>query len=134
MIWAVARIDPFFVRPLEKIHQKWARGWFRAGNRKEMRENAREVFREHYEMIKRVTPRERLLVFKLSEGWGPLCEFLGKPVPDVEFPRVNDTDAMTEKIRLVAWRGVKNGALRAVPFLGPALVLAVAWWYVRVAK
>jgi hypothetical protein len=126
VIWAVARIDPFFVRPLEKIHQHWARGWFRADSREEMRGNARGVFREHYEMV---TPKERLLVFKLSEGWGPLCEFLGKEVPDVEFLRVNDTDAMTEKMRLVAWRGVKDSARRAVTFLGPVLILGIAWWH-----
>jgi len=93
-----------------------------------MQRNAREIFRAHYQMVKRVKPKERLLVFKLSNGWGSLCEFLGKEVPDVKFPRVNDTDAMTEKIRLVAWRGVKNTTRRAVNFLGIVLVLGIAWW------
>jgi len=27
---------------------------------------------------------------KLGVGWGPLCEFLGKPVPDVACPKVNE--------------------------------------------
>jgi hypothetical protein len=35
-------------------------------------------------------PAERLLVFKVDEGWAPLCAFLGVPVPDEPFPNVND--------------------------------------------
>jgi hypothetical protein len=37
-------------------------------------------------------PAERLLVFEASQGWAPLCEFLGQPVPTTEFPRVNTTE------------------------------------------
>lgn len=32
---------------------------------------------------------ERLLVFDVAEGWGPLCAFLGVPVPDEPFPHRN---------------------------------------------
>ena len=32
---------------------------------------------------------ERLLMFHPREGWEPLCTFLGVPVPDLPFPRVN---------------------------------------------
>lgn len=35
---------------------------------------------------------ERLLVFTVKDGWEPLCEFLGVPVPDTEFPRANDAE------------------------------------------
>ena len=34
-------------------------------------------------------PKERLLVYDLKEGWGPLCEFLEVPVPDKPFPHKN---------------------------------------------
>jgi hypothetical protein len=37
-------------------------------------------------------PPERLLVFSPKEGWAPLCSFLGVPVPDGSFPRVNSRD------------------------------------------
>lgn len=35
--------------------------------------------------------RTRLLIYSLCDGpgWGPLCEFLGKPVPTVGFPWLN---------------------------------------------
>lgn len=36
--------------------------------------------------------RRQLLKFSVKEGWGPLCEFLGVPVPDVPFPKVNSTE------------------------------------------
>lgn len=39
-------------------------------------------------------PPERVLVFSPKEGWGPLCEFLGVPVPDAPFPRVNSRDEL----------------------------------------
>jgi hypothetical protein len=35
-------------------------------------------------------PPDRLLVFTVDEGWRPLCDFIGVPVPEAPFPRVND--------------------------------------------
>ena len=37
-------------------------------------------------------PADRLLVFDVTEGWGPLCGFLELPIPQEEFPRVNNHD------------------------------------------
>ncbi|MFC3174513.1 sulfotransferase family protein [Novosphingobium bradum] len=34
-------------------------------------------------------PPERLLVHRAADGWEPLCRFLGVPVPDEPYPRVN---------------------------------------------
>jgi hypothetical protein len=39
-------------------------------------------------------PPERLLVFEARQGWEPLCEFLGVPVPDEPCPRVNSREDM----------------------------------------
>lgn len=63
------------------------------------RKNARDRYRQHNEMVKRVTPKEKLLLFELEEGRAPLCKVLGKPVPDMPFPRVNEAAAVNEKIR-----------------------------------
>lgn len=51
-------------------------------------------FQEHNEEVQNTIPASRLLVFEVKEGWGPLCEFLELPVPDGEFPFVNDTEAV----------------------------------------
>ncbi|KAK0634394.1 P-loop containing nucleoside triphosphate hydrolase protein [Bombardia bombarda] len=44
---------------------------------------------EHSSMIRGLVPKERLLEWYIEDGWEPLCKFLGKPVPDVEFPHAN---------------------------------------------
>mmetsp|Transcript_19009 Transcript_19009/g.53612 ORF Transcript_19009/g.53612 Transcript_19009/m.53612 type:complete len:132 (+) Transcript_19009:3-398(+) len=49
-------------------------------------------------------PPEQLLVFNVKEGWGPLCRFLGMPVPDKPFPR---GDAVRER-KLWVPRGGDN--------------------------
>jgi hypothetical protein len=47
----------------------------------------------HDAAVKAAIPADRLLVFRVSEGWDPLCRFLGKPVPEGDFPRVNDAES-----------------------------------------
>lgn len=37
---------------------------------------------------------DRLLHFDVRDGWHPLCEFLGIPVPDLPFPRTNSRDQL----------------------------------------
>ncbi len=51
------------------------------------------VHRAHIEEVKRTIAPERLLVYQVSEGWEPLCRFLGVKVPDEAFPRVNVREA-----------------------------------------
>jgi len=46
-------------------------------------------FEEYVAEVKATVPAERLLVFSVTEGWEPLCEFLGEPVPDELFPHEN---------------------------------------------
>ena len=43
-------------------------------------------------------PAEQLLVFEASQGWEPLCNFLGKPVPDTPFPVTNKRELFKGKI------------------------------------
>lgn len=31
----------------------------------------------------------KLLVMRITDGWEPLCRFLGHPIPDAPFPRLN---------------------------------------------
>ena len=67
----------------------------------EDRAYAMEVFERHNEEVKRRVPQDRLLVYEVREGWGPLCEFLGVPVPDEPFPRLNDTAQMQRGMRSI---------------------------------
>jgi hypothetical protein len=45
-------------------------------------------------------PAERLLVYRVDDGWEPLCGFLGVEVPDEPFPRVNVGGDLLHNIRL----------------------------------
>jgi hypothetical protein len=64
----------------------------------------------HNETVKSVVPSDRLLVWEVSEGWGPLCEFLDVQAPDEPFPHVNDSGTFIERViggalgALDAWR------------------------------
>jgi hypothetical protein len=66
----------------------------------EDREYAIEVFDRWDEEVKRRVPPERLLVYEVKKGWGPLCEFLGVEAPtDKAFPHLNDGETFRKMIR-----------------------------------
>ena len=46
-------------------------------------------------------PKERLLIFDVKEGWGPLCKFLNLPEPKVAFPHVNDSAAVVKNFKVL---------------------------------
>ena len=55
------------------------------------RDHVIKTYERRNDEIQRVVPSERLLVFRISEGWGRLCNFLDKSVPDESFPKTNTT-------------------------------------------
>jgi hypothetical protein len=63
------------------------------------REHALRTFDEHVEAVRNRIPADRLLVFEVSEGWEPLCSFLGVPVPAGPFPRSNDKGDFDARLR-----------------------------------
>lgn len=69
------------------------------GGRFTDKDHALRVYREHNEAVQREIPADRLLVFEVSQGWQPLCDFLGVPVPDEPFPRSNDRAQFASTMR-----------------------------------
>jgi hypothetical protein len=61
---------------------------------------ARARHLEHYQHIRQVVPKENLLEMELGDGWEPLCQFLGVPVPDVPYPHSNDSKVFQNRHRL----------------------------------
>ncbi|KAJ6595784.1 hypothetical protein DFH09DRAFT_1135633 [Mycena vulgaris] len=55
-------------------------------------EIAKARFAAHYDEVRRLTPKDRLLEFEVKEGWAPLAAFLAKEMPATAFPRVNDKE------------------------------------------
>jgi Sulfotransferase domain len=73
----------------------------RFDHRVDDREHMVECFERHVEEVKESIPADRLLVYEVKEGWGPLCEFLGMDAPTEPFPRVNtrdETRALLEQV------------------------------------
>jgi hypothetical protein len=48
------------------------------------------TFAAHIDAVKAAIPGQRLLVYQVKEGWGPLCAFLGVAEPAEPFPRTNN--------------------------------------------
>ena len=55
------------------------------------------AFEAHNARVRAAVPASRLLVYEASQGWEPLCEFLGAPIPEAPFPRENTTDTFVGK-------------------------------------
>lgn len=88
--------------------------YFRDGNQT----CVRETYGYHMDYLRKVVPREKLVLYNVKEGWGPLCEALGKEVPAEPFPRANDSKAVEELFR----QKVMQGLLRWVWFGGVVVV------------
>lgn len=71
-------------------------------------------YESHNKKIRAKVPPGQLLEFKVSDGWAPLCEFLGVPVPNEPFPAGKN-----------AKQGVSTVAIGAVAAAVLILVLLV---------
>lgn len=49
-------------------------------------------FDAHNQAVIDAVAAEQLLIYRPGDGWGPLCDFLGVPVPDAPYPKVNSTE------------------------------------------
>ncbi len=58
-----------------------------------------DVFRRHEAEVKATVPADRLLVYPVGSGWEPLCEFLGVPIPDQDYPRSNSADDFLRNVK-----------------------------------
>lgn len=49
----------------------------------------REYFRRQNDLVRKLMADRPgdFLEYNINQGWGPLCQFLGKEVPQEEFPR-----------------------------------------------
>ena len=58
-------------------------------------------YHQYSEEVKAAVPPERLLVYSVDQGWGPLCAFLDLPEPESPFPHVNDRAEIKATIGLI---------------------------------
>lgn len=81
------------------------------------RQRAIAYYHEHVETVKAAVPPERLLVYSVDQGWGPLCEFIGAPAPTTPFPNVNSR---------AEFQKIKQGMARGAYVILGVLAVAVA--------
>lgn len=89
--------------------------WNRMDNRMQDREYMVEFFNTRSAEIIASIPAEKLLVYQVSDGWEPLCEFLNVPLPDMEFPRINsrnETREMLARLMDVSGDSLSEDAMR----------------------
>lgn len=65
----------------------------------EDREHVLGVYEAHNAAVRAGVPADQLLEYDVSDGWEPLCAFLGVPVPATPFPRSNTTQDFLERLK-----------------------------------
>lgn len=120
-------LDPFYTRPYGRLSYKTLDGWMGIRSKADAEKKSDAKYREHYALVRKMTPPDRLLNFELSSGWEPLCEFLGKPIPDVPFPHLNEQAWLDEKVQLILRKGLKSLAGNLLPYVLPVILAAVGY-------
>ncbi len=111
-----------FARKLGNISTKLIWGRSHKGTMED-RDKALALYHQHIENIKAKVPEEQLLIYSVDQGWEPLCNFLDIPVPDTEFPNVNDRAEVKKTIRGIIMGGYILLAVIAVLFFGVSYTL-----------
>jgi hypothetical protein len=124
-IWAIQPVFPWwFPRIVRRMHDDiiWES---RFNGEFADRAKAIDVYKAHLDEVRRTVPPERLLVFNVTEGWKPLCDFLGRPVPaKTAFPNLNDRlffKRVMLGLRILEWV-VPAAALAGLVWLGSIIV------------
>jgi hypothetical protein len=83
-------------------------------------------YNAYTEEVKAAVPPEKLLVFKVTDGWAPLCDFLGVAHPNEPFPNLNDRASLKKVIG-----DIIKGAyiMLGLSIAAVVLVLAALWWW-----
>lgn len=83
------------------MHSRWTRPAFKRSWEilfdGDFTKNARTGYDRHYEHVRSLVPKDRLLEYYVKDGWEPLCKFLHVDHPGIEFPRGNTTDTLNRR-------------------------------------
>lgn len=103
-----------------KTIRKIMLGFYGVSNVQEMRQFAKDRYRLHYAEIRAAVPAERLLEFRLEDGWKPLCEFLEKEAPETPFPVKNKREEHVKRVKqrqdMFFKHFARSFAKKAIPF------------------
>ncbi len=63
--------------------------------------DARRIYDQHYDEVVATIPADRLIIWQPGDGWEPLCERLGVPVPAEDPAHANSTDEFRQRRRKI---------------------------------
>ena len=90
------------------------------------RDKAVARYKAYVEEVKAAVPPEKLLVYNVTEGWGPLCRFVGVAEPDEPFPNLNDRETIKKIIRDI----IKGSYIMlGLTVAAVVAVIAALWWW-----
>ena len=62
------------------------------------KEFTKKVWEDHIAEVKAYVPQEKLLVYDVRDGWGPICRFLDAPEPADPLPHLNKKENFKEML------------------------------------
>lgn len=96
-------------------------------------QTGKKWYEDYNKEIKEIVPKDKLLVYNVKQGWGPLCEFLGEKPPPFKFPVRNDRqtfeknldglDAMVQEASQKKMMTVGGGAIAVLAIIVGLLIV-----------
>ncbi|KAK0383875.1 hypothetical protein NLU13_7967 [Sarocladium strictum] len=91
-----------------KTIRKLTLGFFQADSPAAARKNARRIHEQHHQTIIDRVPKDRLLLYRMGDGWDPICAFLDKPIPPQAFPYINEAAELKRSTAKLLWSQLKE--------------------------
>jgi hypothetical protein len=83
---------------------------------------------KHNANVRKAVPKKQLTEMQITDGWGPLCSFLKKPVPSQPFPHENDAEAFDEAVKTIFTMAITTWAMYIVGYgIGIGGILYFLW-------
>ena len=80
---------------------------------------------------KKTGKKRRVLEYRVEEGWGPLCEYLGKDAPkDIPFPKINDLESFQALVAALRKMAFQRALQRAASWSAGLVGFAACAWAV----
>ncbi|KAF8517031.1 P-loop containing nucleoside triphosphate hydrolase protein [Hysterangium stoloniferum] len=84
---------------LEEILARWDEDYLLKYHNGRLFSHPEEEFIAHNERVKNIIPEDKLLIYNVEEGWGPLAKFLDVEIPNTAFPHLNDSAAFNKTLQ-----------------------------------
>ena len=95
---AWGRVDAGWASYIALMKQMWEKSGLLAGEDGPGDGSMARAMERYNAEVKATVPSDRLLVWSPKDGWGPLCDFLEVPVPEVPLPHINDSKEFGQRI------------------------------------